>query len=89
MFRVHQGDILSLTLKGDFLFNVDSSVVHPEAYSEIDHLAMVFTRYSDTRIPIEGPTDRTDPEEYNLHLFQRRAEPVNCYFASKVVYPAG
>jgi len=73
---------LSVTLKGDFLFDVDSSVVHTGAYSEIDHLAM-----PDTRILIEGPTDRPGPEEYNLHLSQRRAEPVNGYLASKVVYP--
>jgi len=81
-----QGDILSVTLKSDFLFDVDSSVVQPGAYSEIDRLAMVFTQYPDTRIRIEGHTDSTGPEEYNLHRSQRRAEAVKQLLASKVVY---
>ena len=82
-----QGDILSVTLKSDFLFDVDSSVVQPGAYSEIDRLARVFTQYPDTRIRIEGHTDSTGPEEYNLHLSQRRAEAVKQLLVSKVVYP--
>ncbi|MCD6198488.1 MAG: OmpA family protein [Deltaproteobacteria bacterium] len=82
-----QGDILSVTLKSDFLFDVDSSVVHPGAYSEIDRLARVFTQYPDTRIRIEGYTDSTGPEEYNLRLSQRRAEAVKQLLVSKVVSP--
>jgi len=82
-----QGDILSVTLKSDFLFDVDSSVVHPGAYSEIDRLARVFTQYPDTRIRIEGHTDSTGPEGYNLRLSQRRAEAVKQLLVSKVVYP--
>ncbi|MEA3385908.1 MAG: OmpA family protein [Thermodesulfobacteriota bacterium] len=82
-----QGDILSVTLKSDFLFDVDSSVVHPGAYSEIDRLARVFTQYPDTKIRIEGHTDSTGPEEYNLRLSQRRAEAVKQLLVSKVVYP--
>jgi outer membrane protein OmpA-like peptidoglycan-associated protein len=82
-----QGDILSVTLKGDFLFDVDSSALQPGAYSEIDRIARVFTQYPDTRIRIEGHTDSTGSEEYNLHLSQRRAEAVKQLLASKAVYP--
>jgi outer membrane protein OmpA-like peptidoglycan-associated protein len=82
-----QENILSVTFKSDFLFDVDSSVVQPGAYSEIDRLARVFTQYPDTRIRIEGHTDSTGPEEYNLYLSQRRAEAVKQLLASKVVYP--
>jgi len=82
-----QGDVLAITFRGDFLFDVDSSVVQPGAYSEIDRLARVFTQYPDTRIRIEGHTDSTGPEEYNLHLSQRRAEAVKQLLVSKVVYP--
>ena len=82
-----QGDILAITFRGDFLFDVDSSVVQPGAYSEIDRLARVFTQYPDTRIRIEGHTDSTGSEEYNLHLSQRRSEAIKQLLASKVVYP--
>ena len=82
-----QGDVLAITFRGDFLFDVDSSVVQPGAYSEIDRLARVFTQYPDTRIRIEGHTDSTGSEEYNLHLSQRRAEAVKQLLVSKVVYP--
>lgn len=82
-----QGDILSVTFKGDFLFDVDSSAVQPGAYSEIDRIARVFTQYPDTKIRIEGHTDSTGSEEYNLHLSQRRAEAVKQLLASKIVYP--
>jgi outer membrane protein OmpA-like peptidoglycan-associated protein len=80
-----QGNILSVTLKSDFLFDVDSSVVHPGAYPEIDRLARVFTQYPDTMIRIEGHTDSTGSEEYNLHLSQRRAEAVKQLLVSKGV----
>jgi len=80
-----QGDILSVTLKSDFLFDVDSSVVHPGAYPEIDRLAGVFNQYPDTMIRIEGYTDSTGSEEYNLHLSRRRAEAVKQLLVSKGV----
>jgi outer membrane protein OmpA-like peptidoglycan-associated protein len=82
-----QGEVLSVTLKSDFLFDVDSSVVHPGAYPEIDRLARVFTQYPNTRIRIEGHTDSTGLEEYNLLLSQRRAEAVKQLFVSREVYP--
>ena len=78
---------MSVTLKSDFLFDVDSSVVHPGAYFEIDRLVRVFTQYPDTRIYIEGHTDSTGSEEYNLHLSQGRAEAVKQLLVSKLVYP--
>jgi len=82
-----QGNVLAITLKGDFLFDVDSSVVQPGAYSEIDRLDRVFTQYPNTRIRIEGYTDSTGSEEYNLHLSQRRAEAVKRLLVSRAVYP--
>ncbi len=80
-----QGNILSVTLKSDFFFDWNSSVVQPGAYSEIDRLARVLTGYPQTRIRIEGHTDSTGPEAYNQNLSQRRAEAVRQLLASKGV----
>ncbi len=82
-----QGNILSVTVKSDFLFDVDSSVVKPGAYNEIDRLARVLNQYPATRIRVEGYTDSTGTEEYNLKLSQRRAEAVKQLLISKGVSP--
>jgi outer membrane protein OmpA-like peptidoglycan-associated protein len=82
-----QGNILSVTLKSDFLFDVNSSVVKPGAYSEIDRLARVLNQYPATRIRVEGYTDNTGSEEYNLRLSQRRAEAVRQLLISKGISP--
>lgn len=80
-----QGDVLAVTMKADFLFDVDSSVVHSGAYSEIDRLARVLKEYPNTRIRIEGHTDSTGSEAYNLRLSQRRADAVKQRLISKGV----
>jgi len=82
-----QGNILSVTVKSDFLFDVNSSVVKPGAYNEIDRLARVLNQYPATRIRVEGYTDSTGTEEYNLKLSQRRAEAVKQLLISKGVSP--
>jgi outer membrane protein OmpA-like peptidoglycan-associated protein len=80
-----EGNILSVTFKSDFLFDVDSSIVHAGAYPEIARLATVFNQYPNTRIRIEGHTDSTGSEEYNLQLSQRRAEAVKQLLVSNGV----
>ncbi len=82
-----QGNILSVTVNSDFLFNVNSSVVKPGAYKEIDRLAKVLDQYPATRIRVEGYTDNTGTEEYNLKLSQRRAEAVRQLLIAKGVSP--
>ncbi|NIA09009.1 MAG: OmpA family protein [Nitrospiraceae bacterium] len=82
-----QGNILSVTVKSDFLFDVNSSVVKSGAYSDIDRLARVLNQYPATRIRVEGYTDNTGTEEYNMKLSQRRAEAVKQLLISKGVSP--
>ncbi len=82
-----EGDILAVTFKGDFLFDVNSSVLHPGAYSEIDRMARVLTRFPDTRIRIEGYTDSTGSEAYNLRLSQERADAVKRLLIARGVSP--
>lgn len=69
-------DILAVTFKADFMFDVNSSVIKPGAYQEIDRVAEVLNKYPQTRIRIEGHTDSTGSEDYNLKLSQQRAEAV-------------
>jgi outer membrane protein OmpA-like peptidoglycan-associated protein len=71
-----EGNLLAVTLKGDVTFDYDSAVVKPGAYSGIDRIGNVMLQYPDTFIRVEGHTDSTGSEEYNLDLAARRAAAV-------------
>lgn len=69
-------DVLTVTFKSDFMFDVNSSTILPGAYDELNRVAKVLNQYPQTNITIAGHTDGTGSEEYNLRLSQRRAEAV-------------
>lgn len=71
-----EGNLLAISLKGDVTFDTDSAVVRPGLYNEIDRIANVLGQYSQTVIRVEGHTDSTGSEEYNMNLSSRRAESV-------------
>jgi outer membrane protein OmpA-like peptidoglycan-associated protein len=80
-----EGDLLAITLKGDVTFDHDSAVVRPGLYSEIDRIANVMMQYPDTFIRVEGHTDSTGSEDYNLELSARRAVAVKNLIIQKGV----
>ena len=71
-----EGDLIAITLKGDVSFDYDSATVRPGLYSEIDRIANVLIKYPQTLIRVEGHTDSTGSESYNMNLSQRRADSV-------------
>jgi outer membrane protein OmpA-like peptidoglycan-associated protein len=71
-----EGNLLAVSLKGDVSFDTNSSIVRPGLYTEIDRVAGVLQRYPQTVIRIDGHTDSTGTEAYNLDLSRRRAEAV-------------
>lgn len=71
-----EGNIIALTLKGDVLFDYDSTAIKPGLYNEIERIATVMVNYPETRINIEGHTDSSGSEKYNMDLSKRRAEGV-------------
>ena len=82
-----QGDVLKVSYNSDFLFDINSSTVHPGAYADLDRLAQILVQYPATRIRIEGHTDSTGPEAYNMELSRRRAEAVKNLLVSRGVSP--
>lgn len=46
------------------------------AYSEINRIAKIISKYPDTNIMIEGHTDNRGSEDYNLRLSANRAKAV-------------
>ena len=69
-------NILAVTFKADVMFDVNSSKIKAGGYDEIDRVAQVLNKYPQTRIRIEGYTDSTGSEEYNLKLSEKRAQAV-------------
>jgi outer membrane protein OmpA-like peptidoglycan-associated protein len=80
-----EGNLLAITLRGDVTFDHDSAVVMPGLYSEIDRIANVMLQYPDTVIRVEGHTDSTGSEQYNLELAARRSVAVKNLIAQKGV----
>ena len=81
-------DVLAVSFKSDVLFDTNSAVLNPGGYSEIDRVANVLQRYPQTRIRVEGFTDSTGSESYNLQLSQERANAVKNALLARGVDPA-
>lgn len=69
-------DVLIATFKSDVLFDFNSAILKPGAYSEVDRVAGVLNQYPQTMIRIEGHTDSKGSEDYNQELSEKRAEAV-------------
>ncbi len=74
---------LVLTLGGDVLFNVNESVVSPGARNTLDRIADFLRENPDRNVSVEGHTDSSGSDTYNLALSQRRADAVGNYLISR------
>jgi len=70
------GEGIKITFDSGILFDVDRSALRPEAKENLTKLATILNKYDDTEILIEGHTDSTGSEEYNLTLSRNRAQAV-------------
>jgi outer membrane protein OmpA-like peptidoglycan-associated protein len=71
-----EGDLLAVSLKGDVTFDYNSAAVRPGLYAEIERISNVLMKYPQTVIRVEGHTDSSGSESYNMDLSQRRADSV-------------
>ncbi|WP_119459964.1 OmpA family protein [Rhodospirillaceae bacterium SYSU D60014] len=60
----------------NFLFRTDSAELAPGAQSTIDQLATFLNDHPEQKVRIEGYTDSTGSDAYNLALSEQRAEAV-------------
>jgi len=73
---------LMMTL-GDVLFDLDKATLKPGAETRLDRLASFLMDYPERSLLIEGHTDSTGSDAYNLTLSQRRADAVADYLESQ------
>ncbi len=80
--------MLTATFKSDVFFDVNSATLKPGGYAELDRVANVLNQYPQTMVRVEGHTDQTGSEQYNLQLSERRANAVKNALVQKGIDPA-
>lgn len=66
----------SVVTFGNVLFDLDKSDLKPAAHSEVRKLAQFLEEHPERKVLIEGFTDSTGSDSYNLQLSQARADSV-------------
>jgi outer membrane protein OmpA-like peptidoglycan-associated protein len=73
---------LVMTLQEDVLFEYDKADLKPGAMRSLEPLMTFLREHPDRSLLIEGHTDSTGSDSYNLELSQRRAEAVRNFLSS-------
>jgi len=73
------GEGIKITFNSGLLFDVDKSELREQSKQNLGNLGTILNKYEDTNILIEGHTDSTGTEEYNMPLSKQRSESVASY----------
>jgi len=73
------GEGIKITFNSGLLFDVDKSELRDQSKQNLGNLGTILNKYEDTNILIEGHTDSTGTEEYNMPLSKQRSESVASY----------
>jgi outer membrane protein OmpA-like peptidoglycan-associated protein len=79
------GEGIDLTFESGLMFSINSSEISDSYKSDLSGAAEVFNKYPETNIVIEGHTDDTGSDEYNMTLSEKRAKAVKAFLVSKGV----
>jgi outer membrane protein OmpA-like peptidoglycan-associated protein len=75
------GEGIKITFDSGILFDVNKSTLRLPAQVNLQNLAGILNKYPDTEVLIEGHTDSTGPEDYNMDLSMRRSQSVANFLA--------
>lgn len=75
--RVAEG--IKITFDSGLMFATNKSDLNVNTKENLQNLAEVLQKYEDTNVLIEGHTDSTGAEDYNLDLSKKRASSVQDY----------
>lgn len=81
------GEGIKITFESGILFQINKSELQMDAKTNIENLAVILNKYEDTEILIEGHTDSTGSEEYNMTLSINRAQSVANFLQTNQVMP--
>lgn len=77
------GEGILITFNSGLQFNLNSFELQPATKTNLDELSNTLNKYSDTDILIEGHTDNSGDDAYNMTLSDKRATAVKDYLKSK------
>jgi outer membrane protein OmpA-like peptidoglycan-associated protein len=75
------GEGIKITFGSGLLFDVDRADLRPEAQTQLVKLTTILQKYDDTNVLVEGHTDATGTEQYNMDLSLRRSSSVATFLA--------
>jgi len=79
------GEGINVTFASGVLFGFDKSDLTAQAQTNIKELATILNKYPDTYVRVEGHTDTTGTDAYNMGLSERRATAVANYLKNQGV----
>ncbi len=79
------GEGIKITFDSGILFDVNKATLRPASEEQLTKLGAILNKYPDTNILLEGHTDATGSDEYNLDLSRLRAQSVEAFLASQAV----
>ncbi len=77
------GEGILITFNSGLQFNLNSYELQADTKANLDDLAKTLKKYDDTNILIEGHTDSSGDDAYNMRLSDNRADAVKDYLNDK------
>ncbi len=84
--RVEEG--INIDFDSGLLFEVNQSTLQAQSMATLKKFAEIVNKYDDTNILIEGHTDSSGSDEYNLQLSRQRAQSVATFLTALGVAPS-
>lgn len=79
------GEGIDLTFESGLMFDINSSEIKDSYKKDLVSATEVFNKYPETNIVIEGHTDDTGSDDYNMTLSEKRAKAVQAFLVTKGV----
>jgi len=79
------GEGILLTFNSSLMFEVNSFQLGNISKNNLQDLATILAKYDDTEIVVQGHTDSSGSDDYNLELSEKRAKTVRNYLVQNSV----
>ena len=77
------GEGINMTFESGLMFKINSADINESYKDDLASATAVFAKYPETNLIIEGHTDDTGKDEFNMALSEKRAKAVGDFLKSK------
>ncbi|MGN6583496.1 MAG: OmpA family protein [Rhizobiaceae bacterium] len=78
-----EGNRIVLNMPSNITFQTDQDAIMPGFYPTLNSVALVLRKFNRTLVDVDGYTDSTGSDSYNLALSERRAQSVASYLQAQ------